>query len=192
LQHVGIGLGVSAAAALINYVVARKLFAAGQHHKSIALEADAHHLMTDVWTSIGVIVGVAAAAVTGWYVLDPLIAIAVALHIGWVGSNLIGRSARGLLDQALPAAGRAALEAILLRYRADGIDFHAVRTRQAGARVFVALHVLVPDQWSVARGHALLEQIESDIRAALPGAHVFTHLEPLGSPDSYHDIELDR
>ena len=192
LEHVGAGLAVSVAAALINYAVARRLFEAGRAYQSIALEADARHLMTDVWTSAGVIAGVAAVAATGWQRLDPLIALAVAAHILWAGFSLMKRSAQGLLDRALSPEQRQALEKILDRYRAQGLDFHALRTRQAGARSFVSLHVLVPGDWSVTRGHDLMEEIEDEIRSALPGASVFTHLEPLAHPASYRDMHLDR
>jgi|SRR5208282_2850927 len=192
LEQVGMGLAISAIASAINYAVAQQLFKAGGEHRSIALEADAQHLMTDVWTSAGVIVGVAAAAFTGWQILDPLVALAVAAHIVWTGVKLVHRSFRGLLDQALPEQERVTVEKILTGYRTQGIGFHAIRTRQAGARSFVSLHVLVPDEWTVAQGHALAEKIESEIRAALPGVHVLTHLEPRDQPDSYHDIDLDR
>jgi cation diffusion facilitator family transporter len=191
LEHVNLGLAVSVAAALVNYAVARRLFSAARLYKSIALEADAQHLMTDVWTSAGVIAGVAAVALTGWNALDPLIALAVAANIVWTGVRLVRRSAKGLLDHALPEEQRAAVERVLDGYRARGIDFHALRTRQAGARSFIAVHVLVPADWTVARGHELAHAVEQDIRAVLPGAAVLTHLEPLGHPESYRDIELD-
>ncbi len=192
LENVSTGLAVAVAASLVNYVVARKLFDAGRRYQSIALEADAQHLMTDVWTSAGVIVGVGAVVLTGWQRLDPLIALLVAANIIWMGVKLVRRSALGLLDRGLPAAERAAVNRVLDRYRGEGIDFHALRTRQAGARSFISMHVLVPAEWSVARGHDMLEKIEHDIRAALPGAIVLTHLEPIGHPASYRDIDLDR
>ena len=192
LEHVGAGLTVAVAATAINYLVARRLFEAGRHYKSIALEADAQHLMTDVWTSIGVVAGVAAVAVTGWNVLDPVIALAVAANIVWTGVKLVRRSAQGLLDHALPPHQLQRLEGVLEPFRAQGIDFHALRTRQAGARSFVSLHVLVPAQWSVAQGHDLAHQVDRAIRAALPGASVLTHVEPLGDPASYQDTGLDR
>jgi cation diffusion facilitator family transporter len=192
LAHVSAGLAISVAAALVNYAVARRLFEAGRRYQSVALEADAHHLMTDVWTSAGVIAGVAAVALTGWERLDPLIALAVAAHIVWTGFLLLRRSAQGLLDHALPADQLLALNQVLDRYRTQGIDFHALRTRQAGARSFVSVHVLVPPDWSVVQGHNLVDKIEGDLRAALPGAAVLTHLEPLGDPASYHDTDLDR
>ena len=192
LEHVGAGLAVSAGAALINYVVARRLYEAGRHYRSIALEADARHLMTDVWTSAGVIAGVAAVWLTGWERLDPLIALAVAANIVWSGYKLMQRSILGLLDRALPADQLQALDRVLDRYRARGIDFHALRTRQAGARSFVTLHVLVPADWTVAHGHNLAHEVELDIRAALPDAAVLTHVEPLGYPESYQDAGFDR
>jgi cation diffusion facilitator family transporter len=192
LDQVGTGLAISAIASAINFAVARQLFKAGSAHRSIALEADAQHLMTDVWASAGVIAGIATAAFTGWLILDPLVALAVAVHIVWTGIQLVRRSFRGLLDQALPEHERTAVENILTGYRAQDIGFHAIRTRQAGARSFVSMHVLVPDEWTIARGHALVEKIEGEIRSVLPGVHVFTHLEPRDQPDSYHDIDLDR
>jgi cation diffusion facilitator family transporter len=192
LELVGPGLVVSAGAALINYVVARRLYEAGRHYRSIALEADARHLMTDVWTSAGVIAGVAAVWLTGWERLDPLIALAVAANIVWSGYKLMQRSIHGLLDRALPADQLQALDRVLDRYRARGIDFHALRTRQAGARSFVTLHVLVPADWKVAQGHNLAHEVEMDIRAALPDAAVLTHVEPLGYPESYQDAGFDR
>lgn len=190
LEQVGAGLAVSAVASFINWLVARKLFEAGRRYKSIALEADAHHLMTDVWTSAGIIVGVAAVAATGWLVLDPLIALAVAVNIVWTGVKLVRRSAKGLLDPALPPGELKRLDDVLEKFRAQGMDFHAVRTRQAGARAFVSLHVLVPAQWTVAQGHDMAHQVDHAIRAALPEASVLTHVEPLGDPASYRDIDL--
>jgi cation diffusion facilitator family transporter len=192
LEHVGAGLALSAAAALINYGVARRLYQASRHYRSIALEGDARHLMTDVWTSAGVIAGVAAVALTGWVRLDPLIALAVAANILWSGYRLMQRSFHGLLDRALPPDTMQALQGVLDRYRTRGIDFHALRTRQAGARSFVTLHVLVPAGWTVAQGHDLAHEVEQDIRTTLPGAVVLTHVEPLGYPESYEDVDLDR
>ena len=192
IVDVGTGLALSAAASVINYVVARQLLRAGREYRSIALESDAQHLMTDVWTSAGVIVGVAAVALTGWQRLDPLIALAVAVHILWTGGRLVRRSAQGLLDHSLPAAQLQALDQVLERYRAQGLDFHALRTRQAGARSFISLHVLVPADWTVAQGHDMAHQVEGAIRAALPEASVLTHVEPIGYAESYRDMDLDR
>jgi cation diffusion facilitator family transporter len=193
VEAAGAGLAVSIVASLVNFAVAQRLLRAGREHDSITLEADARHLMTDVWTSVGVFAGVAAVVFTGWTLLDPLIALAVAANIVWTGGRLVGRSLRGLLDRAVPAGERAAIQAIVNRYRQEhGIEVHALRTIQAGARRFVSLHVLVPGAWTVQAGHDLLEAIEHDIRRALPRATVFTHLEPLEDPVSYEDTALDR
>jgi cation diffusion facilitator family transporter len=193
ISGVGWGLGISTAASLINLGVARRLFQAGRDYHSITLEADARHLMTDVWTSAGVIGGVAAVAVTGWDWLDPLIALAVAVNIVWTGSGLVRRSVLGLLDRALPADERDKVQAVLDRYQQErGIQWHALRTRQAGRRRFVSVHVLVPGAWTVQRGHQLLEELEGELRAALPGVAAFTHLESLDDPASWADMELDR
>ena len=174
LEQVGIGLAVSVVASLINFGVARLLLQAGKRHHSITLEADGHHLMTDVWTSVGVIAGVGAVAVTGWQRLDPLIALAVAANIVWTGVQLLQRSAAGLMDAALPPAQHEAVVQVLERYRTQGLDYHALRTRQAGARQFVSVHILVPGEWSVARGHDLVEAIEAEIGRQLPRANVST------------------
>jgi len=192
IERVGIGLAVSVGASLINFGVARVLFRAGQRYHSIALEADAHHLMTDVWTSAGVVVGVGLVSLTGWERLDPLVAIAVAINIVWSGAKLLRRSALGLLDAALEDAEQQAVAKVLERYTSPRVQFHALRTRQAGARRFISMHVLVPGDWSVTRGHALLEEIERDVAAVVPNAHVTTHLEPLEDPSSFEDESLDR
>lgn len=192
LSDVGIGLAVSVVASLVNLFTARVLLAAGREHRSLTLEADAHHLMTDVWTSVGVVVGVGAVALTGWLWLDPLIALLVAVNIVWTGWKLVHRSTSGLMDGALPPEDHARVVDILARYRSLGIDFHALRTRESGARRFVELHVLVPGAWSVRRGHDLAECVEGDIREALPRTTVITHLEPLEDPVSHEDIALDR
>jgi cation diffusion facilitator family transporter len=192
LASVGYGLAVNAAASLVNFVTARVLLAAARRYRSIALEADAHHLLTDVWTSAGVIVGVAAVSATGWLWLDPVIALAVAANILWMGARLVRRSVLGLLDRALPDRDRRAIDAVLEGFRARGIEFHALRTRAAAGRSFISMHVLVPGDWTVQRGHDAVEEIEAQIRAAIPAATVLTHLEPREDPASYRDVELDR
>jgi cation diffusion facilitator family transporter len=176
----------------VNLGVARVLFAAGREHHSIALEADAHHLMSDVWTSVAVIVGVAAVALTGWQRLDPILALAVAANVVRTGVGLVRRSALGLLDAALAEGERRALDEILARHRTETVQFHALRTRQAGARRFVSFHVLVPGGWSVRRGHALVEEIERDVRSVIPNVTVDTHLEPVEDAVSFEDQGLDR
>jgi cation diffusion facilitator family transporter len=192
IVELGWGLTISVVASLINLGVALRLREAGKAYDSITLEADAQHLMTDVWTSAGVVIGVGLVVLTGWLWLDPLVALAVAANIIWSGIQLVRRSIRGLLDAAIPAPERTAVQAILERYRAHGIQWHAVRTRQAGRRRFVSLHVLVPGDWTVQHGYDVLEEIEHDIRAALGTTTVFTHLEPLEDPRAIEDIGLDR
>lgn len=192
IEQIGIGAAVSIAATAINFFVARVLMAAAVRHRSIALEADARHLMTDVWTSLGVVVAVAIVAMTGWWRADPIIALAVAAHIIWAGFQLLYRASKGLLDQAMTAEERARLVAVLDGYDGMGVRYHALRTRQAAGRSFVTVHILVPGEWTVQRGHDLLEEIEAAMRAAVPHISVLTHLEPVGDPVSYEDIELDR
>jgi cation diffusion facilitator family transporter len=192
LSEVGIGLAVSVLASLINLFAARELLKAGRAFNSITLEADAKHLMTDVWTSVGVILGVGLVWLSGWLWLDPLIALLVAMNIVWTGWQLLHRSASGLMDEAIPEQQRAAVEAILERYRAQGLDFHALRTRQAGQQAFISCHVLVPGEWTVQRGHDLLEEIEAEVRAAVPFSHITTHLEPIEDPLSLADQTLRR
>ena len=192
LEQVGLGLGISVLASLINLGTAQILFRAGKRNHSITLEADAHHLMTDVWTSIGVLVGIGAVWLTGWERLDGVIALLVAANIIWSGVSLVKRSLLGLLDTALPDEELATIHQILEPYRQRSIQFHALRTRSAAARRFVSLHVLVPGTWTVQQGHNLLEQIEADIRSRLEPVTVFTHLEPQEDSVSWQDTTLDR
>lgn len=192
IEQAGLGLGVSVIASAINFAVAWVLRRAGKQHNSITLEADAAHLLTDVWTSIGVLFAVGLVALTGWERLDPIIALVVAANIIWSGVRLVRRSALGLMDTALPEEQRKAIHEIQERYAAEGIQFHALRTRQAGARAFVSMHVLVPGQWTVQRGHELLERIETEVRRTVPRVTVFTHLESLDDPASWQDAQLDR
>jgi cation diffusion facilitator family transporter len=185
IDRVGLGLGLSVGASLINLVVARVLLAAGRKHKSIVLEADAQHLMTDVWTSVGVVVGVSLVRWTGLTILDPLVAIAVALNILRTGWSLLRRSASALLDASLPADELALFTAILERFaREDQIQWHALRTRSAGRQRFADVHVLVPGAWTVQRAHDLLERLEEELRGAVGNLSVTTHLEPLEDPRS--------
>ena len=192
LDTVWVGLAVSVVASIINFVTARALMKAGREHNSITLEADAHHLLTDVWTSVGVIAGVALVSLTGWLWLDPAIALLVAVNIVWTGYQLMSRSAAGLMDISLPSDKLAVIESLLEEFRKQGLDFHALRTRQAGGRAFITLHVLVPGQWSVQQGHDWAERIEAAIGTALPHTHVTTHLEPMEDPLSMNDQDLDR
>jgi cation diffusion facilitator family transporter len=192
LEQIGLGLAVSVVASLVNLGVSVVLMRAARQYDSITLRANAHHLMTDVWTSAGVLVGVGAVALTDWLWLDPVVALAVAANIIWTGVRIVHASILGLMDTALPAVELAAITTVLDRYSANDVQYHALRTRQAGPRRFVSVHVLVPGAWTVMQGHDLLERIEADIRAALPLVSVLTHLEPLEDPAAHNDLELDR
>jgi len=193
IEELGLGLVVSIAASAINFVVSRILLKAGKERASISLEADAHHLMTDVWTSVGVIGGVAIAGFTNWQILDPIVAIVVALNIIWTGFQLVRRSVSGLMDEALPAQELKMIEAVMAKYREKGVNFHALRTRQAAARRFMSVHVLVPGEWTVHDAHHIAEDFENDIRNTLGGViTVFTHLEPVEDELSMDDMYLDR
>jgi cation diffusion facilitator family transporter len=192
LDEVGIGVAISTGASLINLGVGALLLREGRRHRSIVIEADGRHLLTDVWTSAGVLVGIALVALTGWNVLDPIIALVMAVNIVIAGMSLVLRSVGGLMDRGLDAPEMARIADVLAGFEEDGIAFHALRTRQAGSRAFVSLHVLVPGVWTVQRGHDTAEQVEQSLRAVLPHAPVFTHLEPVEDPRSFADVDLDR
>jgi cation diffusion facilitator family transporter len=192
LREVGVGVVVSAVASAVNFAVGLKLVRVGRQHRSVILEADGRHLLTDVWTSVGVIAGVVVVAATGVERLDPVIALVVAANIVVTGAGLVRRSIDGLMDRSLPPAMQDSIALVLDRYAGDEVAFHALRTRQSGRRSFISLHVLVPGSWSVHAGHSLIEQLERDLRAAVPGSTVFTHLEPLEAPESFDDTALER
>lgn len=192
LDAVGAGLLVSVLASGLNLVMARALIAQGRAQHSLVLEADGRHLMTDVWTSVGVIAGVGLVAVTGVEVLDPIVALAVAVNIVIAGVALMRRSTGGLMDRALRPDEIATVNEVLDRFACEEVQFHALRTRRAGPRAFVSVHVLVPGAWTVQRGHDLVERVEEDLRDAFVQATVFTHLEPLEDPLSFEDTQLDR
>ncbi len=187
IEQAGAGLAVSIAASLINFAVSRILMRAGKQNHSITLEADARHLMTDVWTSIGVVGGILAVAITGWQILDPLVALAVAANIVWTGFQLLQRSVAGLMDSALPAEEQAAIRGVLDGYAPQGVQYHSLRTSQAAARRLISVHILTPGAWTVQRGHDLLVELEAGIHAAVPNAIVLTHLEPGEDPISAPD-----
>lgn len=179
LEQVWLGLAVSVAASLVNLVVARSLLQASQRFHSITLEADAHHLMTDVWTSVGVLVGVGAVVLTGWNILDPIIALVVAANIVWTGVKIVRSSVLGLMDTAIGPEHQAALQQVLTAYHARGVVASELRTRQSGAEQFISFHVRVPGDWTVSRGHDLVGEIERDVRTVLPRASVIIHMEPV-------------
>jgi cation diffusion facilitator family transporter len=187
LEQVGLGLAISVVASVLNGVVAFVLVRAGRRHRSITLEADGRHLFTDVVTSAGVIVAVVLVAITGWLRLDPIIAFAVGCNIIWTGWGLVRRSVDGLMDHTMTDAEHDRLTAVLGRYASDEVVFHGVRTRESGADKHVAMHVLVPGDWTVQRGHDLLEEVEHAVRTEFGRCEVVTHLEPIEDPRSYED-----
>jgi cation diffusion facilitator family transporter len=192
IGDVGVGLAVAVGASLINLGVGTLLLRTGRERRSIVLEADGKHLLTDVWTSVGVIIGVAAVAISGWERLDAIVALAVAANIVLTGTRLVRRSVGGLMDRALDEPQLREIGDVLKRFEREGITFHALRTRQAGQRAFISLHVLVPGDWPVQRGHDVVEEVEATLRERLPYATVFTHLEPADDPRSFDDTTLDR
>jgi cation diffusion facilitator family transporter len=192
LEQIDVGLGFSLVATVINASVAWVLLQASRRLRSITLRADAYHLLTDVWTSIGVLLGIVVVKLTGWLILDPIIALLVAANIVWTGIQLIRETGSSLLDAALPNDVQETITLVLNDYRTQGVEFHALRTRVAGSRGFVSFHVLVPGNWTVKQGHDLCESIELALLKALPGIAVFTHLEPLEDPISWQDEPLDR
>jgi len=185
LENVGVGLGISAIASVVNGTVALTLLRAGRQHNSITLVADGKHLLTDVWTSVGVVVGVLLVAVTKWQRLDPVIAFLVGCNIIWTGWHLIRQSVDGLMDKTIDAERQEAITAVLDRHTSDEVSYHELRTREAGHKVFASSHVLVPGAWSVQRGHDLVEQIEADLLASVPDLDMTIHLEPREDPRSY-------
>ncbi len=189
LDQPGVGLALSTLAAVVNLVVGVVLVRAGRRSRSIAIEADGRHLLTDVVTSAGVLAGIGLVAVFDWYVLDPIVAILVGVNILYTGYGLLRRSVTGLLDASIPAHELERVEQVLADFRArEPVDFHALRSREAGRQRFVYVHLLVPASWTVLRGHDLANEVSDAIDDALPGTHTFVHMEPLGDPSSYdHD-----
>lgn len=178
LESVGIGLAISTVASALNGAVGVYLIRTGRRHRSVTLTADGKHLLTDVWTSVGVIIGVLLVALTGWQRLDPVVAMMVAVNILWTGYRLVSQSVTSLLDAALPEQDVARLDAALDRLRTSEVEFAELRTRESGRQRFVTLTVLVPGSWTVDRGHQVAEEVETAIGEALPDTTVQTHLEP--------------
>lgn len=187
LDNVELGLIVSVVASIVNFSVARILLRVGKLHHSITLEADSHHLMTDVWTSVAVVVGVGAVALTGWLWLDAVIALLVAANIVRSGVQLLRRSISGLMDSAIPPEALQAVTASLDAFRSRGMQWHALRTRQSGARSFIEVHILVPGEWTVQAGHDLCEEIEQAVRGITTESSVTLHLEPIGDAAGEND-----
>jgi cation diffusion facilitator family transporter len=192
LEQVGEGLAISVIASLINLGVAQVLMQAGRRYNSITLEADARHLMTDVWTTVGVLIGIGLVWLTGFLRLDAIIALLVALNILITGYRLLARSSRGLLDISLPAEELASVKSILDSYQSQGVSYHALRSRQAAARKFLVVHLLVPGSWTIRDGHQLADQVETQVRQAVPYSNIVTHVEPVEDPLSQGDQYIDQ
>nr|WP_194305697.1 cation diffusion facilitator family transporter [Dietzia sp. DQ11-38-2] len=191
IESLGLGLAISVVAAVVNGVVGALLIRAGTRHRSPTLKADGKHLMTDVVTSVGVVIGVALVWITGWEFLDPIVALAVGLNILFIGYKLVHESGMGLMDATLPDEDNRAIQEVLDRHRQPGrVDFHELRTRESGRWRFVEFHALVPGDWSVDQGHDLVETVEQEIHAALPHSHITTHLEPIEDERAYNDVRL--
>jgi cation diffusion facilitator family transporter len=185
LEQVGVGLSISVVAAVVNGLVGVVLVRAGRRHRSITLEADGRHLMTDVVTSVGVVIGVGLVALTGWLRLDPIVAFLVGCNILWTGWHLVRRSVDGLMDHTMSDTDNARVATVLGEYASDDVAFHGVRTREAGAAKHVTMHVLVPGAWTVQQGHDLLEEVEGALRQEFDLMEVVTHLEPIEDPLCY-------
>jgi len=182
LEQVGWGLALSTGASLVNLGVGLMLVRAGLRHRSMVVVADGRHLLTDVWTSAGVLVGIALVAIFGWQPLDPIVALLVGVNILRIGYDLVQRSLSGLLDAALPPKDVARIETVLDRYRNAEVRFDVPRTREAGRQRFVYVNMTIPGDWTIARGHELADNLEDGIGRELPGSTTFVHLEP--DPDS--------
>lgn len=191
LEEIGVGLLITVGASVINGAVALVLLGAGAKYNSITLRADGHHLMTDVITSAGVVVGIGLVWITGWNWLDPVVALLVGLNILWTGWRLVSESASGLMDESLPKEQNARLRGILAEHETEEIKFHAFRTRISGARAFMEFHMLVPGAWSVQRGHDAMEDLIDLIQEEFAELRVIGHLEPIEDPRSYEDIHID-
>lgn len=192
IESIGLGLLVTVVASVVNGVVALVLLRAGKKHNSITLTADGKHLMTDVWTSVGVLAAVLLVWVTEVWWLDPLIALGVAVNILSTGRNLVLEAGGGLMDKAMDGTDRDDVDRILGSHRdvAAGIDVHEIRTRVSGRQQFIEFHVLVPGKWSVVRGHDVLSAMEDDLRERFPGVHISSHLEPIEDERAYNDVDL--
>jgi len=186
----GLGTVIIALATAINGIVGLLLIRGGKRLRAIALEADGQHLLTDVWTSIGGMIGLGLVMLTGWTIFDSLAGLVVGINIAWTGIHLLQSSIAGLVDTALPEKEQKLIQSVLDKYKNQGIQFHGLLTRRAGRKSFIQIHVLVPAHWSVQEGHNFCEQIEQEIRSLLTYSHIITHLEPLEDPRSWADTDL--
>lgn len=186
-ERLGLGLGLALVASVINFATARAMLGAAERFDSITLEADARHLLTDVWTSVGLVAGLAVLMVAppSWAVLDPIIAVVMAVNIVFTGVSLIRRSFWGLMDQTLPDEELKALDGAIRKHAGENAAYHALRTRKSGSRRFIDFHLLVPGMSTVSQSHALCCAIEEDIEGMLSGTQVTIHVEPLEDAASH-------
>jgi len=191
LEHVGVGLAISVIASAINGTVAWVLLRTGREHRSLTLVADGRHLLTDVWTSAGVVVGVLLVALTGIERLDPVIALLVGANIIVTGWRLLQESFGGLMDKALPDEECAAISDVLTGFVDDEVHFHGLRTRVSGHRGYAEVHVLVPGAWSVQQGHDLVERVDATLAERVGSVTLVAHLEPSEDPRSYDDYPTE-
>ncbi|MDD5228166.1 MAG: cation diffusion facilitator family transporter [Methylococcales bacterium] len=207
LQQLDVGIAISVCASIINLVVAKILISVGKRQRSITLESDGKHLMTDVWTTVGILIGIGVIFVANyfetslaiakqlglndWGILDPIIAILVAINIVWVGLQLIRRTISGLMDAALTANEQTKIINVLEQFSVtNNIDYHALRTRYAGTRRFMSVHLLVPGDWTVQRGHDVVESIEQQIASIFDNIDIDIHLEPIEDDASWRHLKV--
>jgi cation diffusion facilitator family transporter len=188
IEQLGWGLAISTGASILNGVVAVTLIRAGKKYRSPVLNADGRHLMTDVWTSVGVIIGVGLVQLTGWLRLDALVAMAVGVNIVITGLKLLRDSTSKLMDKSLSEEDHQTIVDVLKKFETDEVKFHALQTRESGRHRFVSMHVLVPGAWTIQQGHNLSEDLEQMIIQELPDTTVQTHVEPIEDPRSWEDI----
>ncbi len=187
LESLDYGMLLSVAATVINLITARILLYYSKKYNSITIEADAHHLMTDVWTTVGIIAGIFLVKLTGWQFLDPIMAILVAISIVYTGIKLIIRSMDGLMDSRLSEKEMVLIREVLDRYKSEEIDYHALYTRRASAKQFITFHLLFPGDFTVNKAHDLTKQIENELKTLMPYSDVFIHVEPINDPDAFED-----
>lgn len=192
LEKPGFGLAFSIVASLINLVVGLMLIKNGKKRNSVALEADGHHLMTDVYTTVGVLVGLVIVYTTRLFILDPIIAIIVGLNIISAGFSIVQKSLAGFMDSSIEKGYLKFIKNTFTEYKSRNMMFHGLRTRRSGSRKFISFHVLVPGEWSVQKAHSLVEEIEKKLRDSIPQTTITTHIEPLEDPLSWGDAGLDR
>lgn len=188
LESLGFGMLLSVGATLVNLITARILLYYSKKYNSITIEADARHLMTDVWTTVGIILGIFLVKLTGWQLLDPIMAILVALSIVYTGIKLVFRSMDGLMDSRVSEKDMILIREVLNAYKSDEIDYHALYTRRASAKQFITFHLLFPGEYTVHQAHEVTKKVEADLKLKLPLADIFIHVEPLNDPDAFDDL----